>query len=200
MPLSEAAVGPVRIAWADAADDRRATSRRLLTELLSSLPKGRETGDDATADEIVQRCPNCGSAGHGPLRTASGRAVVSVSYAGGLAVAAIAAAQDAASLGVDVEVDRGRSALDDLAALFAPQPAPAIRDWTAIEAVVKAAGLGLRIAPDRVRLQRAAKAPWTRRAVLDGTTFHVADAPAPTGFVISVAIVERSGQGRGSAR
>ncbi|MCC2028066.1 hypothetical protein KEC56_00740 [Microbacterium sp. YMB-B2] len=133
MPLSEAAVGPVRIAWADAADDRRATSRRLLTELLSSLPEGRETGDDATADEIVQRCPNCGSAGHGPLRTASGRAVV-------------------------------------------------------------------RIAPDRVRLQRAAKAPWTRRAVLDGTTFYVADAPAPTGFVISVAIVERSGQGRGSAR
>ena len=115
---------------------------------------------------------------------------ISVSYAGDLAVAAIASTADAVALGVDVEHDRGPEPMTELAALFAPQAPPGIRDWTMIEAVVKADGRGLRIPPNEVRLGEAGVVlPGSRRATLPGgAPLEVARAPAPAGHLISVAI------------
>ncbi|MGO1853879.1 MAG: 4'-phosphopantetheinyl transferase family protein, partial [Microbacteriaceae bacterium] len=178
-------LGPVRVAWARGAE-RRATSRALVAQLLT------DTGPPELdiARELVQQCPHCGSLEHGPLRTASGLSVVSVSYAGDLAVAAIASTADAVALGVDVEHDRGPEPMTELAALFAPQAPPGIRDWTMIEAVVKADGRGLRIPPNEVRLGEAGIVlPGSRRATLPGgAPLEVARAPAPAGHLISVAI------------
>lgn len=180
-------VGPVRVAWARGAE-RRATSRALVTQLLTEA--GHPELD--IPRKLVQRCPHCGSREHGPLRTASGLAVISVSYAGDLAVAAIASTADAVALGVDVEQDRAPEPMTELAALFAPQTPPGIRDWTMIEAVVKADGHGLRIPPNEVRLGEAGVVlPGSRRATIPGgapVEVAPAPAPAPAGHLISVAI------------
>ncbi|MBP1327462.1 hypothetical protein JOF28_002694 [Leucobacter exalbidus] len=114
----------ITIAWGKALPDRRQASRRMLRSLLrSQLGEGFE---------LIQQCPACGSAAHGPLRvglnaaasaagdmSASGavavprsvpRAVpcpvplVSVSYAGSLVVVGVAPA-GASAFGIDVEVD-----------------------------------------------------------------------------------------------
>lgn len=162
--------GRVRVAWASGADARRTVLQRLLHDA------------GASDDTVAHECPRCGSAAHGPLRTSSGTTVVSLSHAGDLTVGAIARADAAASVGVDVEADRGAARLIELAPLFAPREPPTLREWTMIEAVVKADGRGLRIAPTDIRF--------------DGTTAHIAGrapievstAAAPEGYLISVAI------------
>lgn len=162
--------GPVRIAWAKGSDARQAVLRRLLED------------EGAGLDSVAHECPRCGSTAHGPLRTSSGTTVLNLSHAGDLTVGAIARADAAASVGVDVEADRGSGRLAELAALFAPHEPPTLREWTMIEAVMKADGRGVRIAPTDIRF--------------DGTIAHVAGrspievtaVEAPDGYLISVAI------------
>jgi 4'-phosphopantetheinyl transferase len=198
--------GGVLVGWAAGADARSAVLARLLQDA------------GAPDDDVRHECPHCGSTEHGPLRTSSGTTVVSLSHAGGLTVGAIARADAAASVGVDVEAerdadaltagaiaaasagidveaDRGSGRLAELAALFAPRPAPTLREWTMIEAAVKADGRGLRIAPADVRI--------------DGGLAHVpgrgpiavAAVESPAGFLISVAIDPGSSRpGRGWVR
>lgn len=184
-------IGPVRIAWASVDEPGRApetgrpraAGRMLLTALLSDL--------GLRGERLTQRCSHCGAVDHGALATASGHAVVSVSYAEGLVVAAAALRTDAAAIGVDVERESGSGRMVDLAALFAPLPPPTTAEWTAIEAVVKADGRGLRIPPGDVRVgeRPASTLPGARLATLpDGRRFHVARVTGPNGHVVSVAI------------
>lgn len=184
MPASDVTTvthGSVRIAWATGTDARGAVLRRLLQDA------------GAPGDAVEHACPRCGSAEHGPPRTSSGSTVVSLSHAGDLTVGAIARADAAASIGVDVEADRGPARLAELAALFAPHEPPTLREWTMIEAVVKADGRGLRIAPTDVRLD-GALAHITGRPPIE-----VAEIDSPAGYLISVAIdpVRPSRRGRG---
>lgn len=173
MPESDATTvwnGRVRVVWASGADARNAVLRRLRED--AGVPD----------DSIAHECPTCGSTMHGPLRTSSGTTVLSLSHAGDLTVGAIARADDAASVGIDVEADRGAARLTELAALFAPREPPTLREWTMIEAVVKADGRGLRIAPTDIRFD-GSTARIAGRAPIEVST-----AAAPEGYLISVAI------------
>lgn len=172
--------GPVRIAWASGADARAAVLRRLLQDA------------GAPDDTVMHECLRCGSTEHGPLRTSSGTTVLSLSHSGDLTVGAIARADAAASVGVDVEADRGSARLTELAPLFSPGEVPTLREWTMIEAVVKADGRGLRIAPADVRLGGAlgeARQEGHLDAHIAGRApLEVAEVDAPAGYLISVAI------------
>ncbi|KJL49079.1 hypothetical protein RS84_00709 [Microbacterium hydrocarbonoxydans] len=187
MPASHAATawsGLVHIAWASGTDARRTVLDRLL----------RDAG--SPGDAVTHECPRCGSAAHGPLRTSSGTTVLSLSHAGDLTAGAIARADAAASVGIDIEADRGSAPLTELAALFAPREPPTLREWTMIEAVVKADGRGLRIAPADIRFE------GSLARIAGRSPIEVAEIEAPSGYVISVAIdpVRPSRRGRGSDR
>lgn len=102
---------------------------------------------------LTQQCASCGSTSHGQLRVvvrdASGATalgagpLVSVSYAGPLAVVGVAPA-GAVAFGIDAEpnTDATRHAI---AEAFGRHVATCeVRDWTRLEAAVKARGIGLR--------------------------------------------------------
>ncbi|GAB3595765.1 4'-phosphopantetheinyl transferase family protein [Microbacterium tumbae] len=187
-----AACGPVVLAWAPAPDP---AARSLLgRELLGALL--RELGEGDT--RIARRCAHCGSADHGRPYTVSERAVVSLSYAEGVAVVAVARSTDAGAVGVDVE-PASAGPLTGLAALFAPDPPPDVRGWTVIEAAVKADGRGLRVPPGEVRRSGSDGSilPGGERVLLPGgRVLEAAAVSAPAGFLISVAIDPRPGSGR----
>ncbi|WP_156760411.1 hypothetical protein [Microbacterium karelineae] len=180
-----ARIGPVSLVWADAGAARSATGRALLAGLIAELAPG--------ADPAVSReCPRCGATDHGRPRADDAPVAVSVSYAGGVVVAAAARSEHVSALGVDAEPERD-GPLAELAPLFAPATPPDVRGWTMIEAVVKADGRGLRVAPGEVRFRAprtATRLPGARIAALPDAcgTFEVAPAPAPPGMAVSVAI------------
>jgi len=197
MPASDVTTawnGRVRVAWANGADARRTVLQRLLHDA------------GASDDTVAHECPRCGSAAHGPLRTSSGTTVVSLSHAGDLTVGAIARADAAASVGVDVEADRGAARLIELAPLFAPREPPTLREWTMIEAVVKADGRGLRIAPTDVRFDgttgEARQEGRIDAHIAGRPPLEVATVDGPDGYLISVAIdpMGRFRRGPGWAR
>ncbi|MFK4761787.1 hypothetical protein ACI3KS_12700 [Microbacterium sp. ZW T5_45] len=166
--------GPLVIAWAHGAEARAAVLQGLLEHA------------GAPTDAVTHECPTCGSSEHGPLQASSGTVVLSLGHAGDLTAGVIARAEAAASVGIDVEaLDAGRTPgtpLQDLTALFAPAAPPTLREWTIIEAAVKADGRGLRIAPSDVVID-GARAHIPGRPPID-----VASVDAPAGYLISVAI------------
>ncbi|WP_374010593.1 hypothetical protein [Leifsonia sp. LS-T14] len=112
---------------------------------------------------IDARCPDCGLAHGRPRAEAAGAPVhLALAHAGASAFAVAARAP----VGIDAEpltVDADRlAAIDDLA----PGRGDPLRRWTAIEAVLKADGRGLRLAPDTVRV-------GLRSARLDGVRYGV---------------------------
>ncbi|UQN15320.1 4'-phosphopantetheinyl transferase family protein [Gulosibacter sp. ACHW.36C] len=132
--------GGARLAWArPAVASRREVARGVLRELL--VP---EFGDVA----FEQECAVCGSREHGPLRvvTPAGASVarvsVSVSYAGPVAVVAVAPL-GVTEFGIDAETDSPRTRAA-IAEALPDSPEPSIQTWTALEAVAKARGIGLR--------------------------------------------------------
>lgn len=132
------APGGARVAWATVADaPRRAVARALLRDLLAP-----DFGDV----HFEQECPACGSRNHGPLHAiaAGGRAtpLVGVSYAGTVAVAAVGPV-GAVEFGIDAELDSPRTRAA-IAEALSDLPDPSIREWTALEAIAKARGTGLR--------------------------------------------------------
>ncbi|WP_051172412.1 4'-phosphopantetheinyl transferase family protein [Microbacterium indicum] len=135
-------------------------------------------GDPAA--EIAHACPRCGSAAHGRPFVAGSPVPISISYADGLAI--VAAAPGARAVGIDIErADDTRAA--ELGPLFAPEDPPSIRDWTRIEAAVKADGRGLRISPAAVVLSPG------RAELPGGVELALADAPGPDGYVASLALL-----------
>ncbi|HWI31783.1 MAG TPA: hypothetical protein VNT50_09850 [Microbacterium sp.] len=211
-----ARLGAVRIAWADAADVVDAVRPLALAGLAVGQLRRYEAMEGALAarflvgrwlladlvaevcdtDDFVlsNRCEQCGADDHGAPRVSGADAVVSVSYARGLVAVAAAHLADAAALGIDIETGTPAGPLTELAPLFAPGEPPDLRGWTLIEAALKADGRGLRVAPAAVRLGAdGALLPAARRVLIAGLDdgIEAAPAPAPEGFVLSVAV--RSG-------
>lgn len=146
----------VVVAWQRSTGDRRSVSRFLLRALLVDRMPG--------SIDFVQQCARCGSPSHGRLRvrlsdqqSAPHRepaALVSVSYAGDLAVVGVAP-PGTACFGLDAESDTARTRGAAAEALGRSAEASrtdlALRDWTEIEARAKAEGRGLREAPAEAR-------------------------------------------------
>lgn len=153
----------------------RALVRRLLAELFP--------GAEAAVTSAV--CPHCGEP-HGGILIEGVDAVASVSHAGGLVVAAVAASGGGRRLGVDLElVAEGAVRLDDLAGLIGGPRDDVLRRWTLIEAVLKADGRGLRVDPAEVRLRARPRA--SARIAGDAVRYRVAEVPAPPGWIASLA-------------
>ena len=122
---------------------------------------------------IDARCPDCGLAHGRPLALGGGSPVhLALSHAAGSAFA-VAARHP---VGIDAEPVSGpadrHAAIDTLA----PGRGNALRRWTAIEAVLKADGSGLRLPPDAVRV-------GLRSAHLHGVRYRLATARAVACFV-----------------
>ena len=193
------------------ADDHRA-----LAQLVARL-----AGVGVASVSLQQRCPHCGAADHGALRvhlvgqpdaTATATVRVSLARAGGRLALAVTAA---GPVGIDVEsvAALGRAPVDDV--LLSPAEAQALagRDpraatadlavlWTAKEAVLKAAGVGLRVDPreltvtlDPAGVAAVAGSPgqptladWPA-APFPVRNVHLVSVPAPVGSVATVAVV-----------
>lgn len=110
--------------------------------------------------------------------------MVSLAYAGELVAAAAAPADRVMAIGIDVERGNAETILTDLSPLMAPPPS--LREWTRIEAALKADGRGLQVAPDAVRIPADA-------AFVPGRDHPIAlhHAPAPPGYVVSLAVAAR---------
>ena len=211
MTVERGAIGPVQLAWTVAApgsdeavvqfgesqrlrhaamDPARAarftTGRSLLADALSSL-----TPLDGI--RISSVCDQCG-ADHGRPRVLGDRFGVSVSYAGDMVIAAASRLDLVTSIGVDMEraTSSEHTALVELTALFSPQPPPTLREWTLIEAAVKADGRGLRVPVSDVHLGGDAPGglPGGFAVRMPGRTapIEAASAPGPAGFAVSVAV------------
>ncbi|WP_449281643.1 hypothetical protein [Leucobacter sp.] len=153
-------LGRARIAWAIAPDaaERRGRGRALLRGLV---------GGDA---EFYAVCPRCGGP-HGPLRVRPGSTpgedpepLVSVAYAGPLVVAG-AAPRSATAFAIDAELDTASRRRAVREAIGSDR----VRDWTQIEAVLKARGTGLRgdFAATRIEAaapENGAEVDWTSPA------------------------------------
>lgn len=137
-------------------DRRRTLAGRLALRLLA----GARTGKDPVSLAIDRTCDRCG-APHGRPRMHGISA--STSTSGGSVLVAVGPPD--AELGVDVQdvPDRLWDGFDEYALHPAERragldAAERIRLWAEKEAVLKAAGLGLRAAPSRLRL--AGDGPW----------------------------------------
>ena len=144
------------------ADERRDGIRIAWSADLPAGPRatGRALLRELGADDVTAVCPNCGGA-HGRPLTSAGQA--SIAHADGVTLVALGEHP----LGVDLE----RS--------DAQPPGMTARRWTEIEAVLKADGRGLAVAPERIRFTE-------RRAVLDGTVYEL-EQLAIDGFVATLA-------------
>jgi len=195
--------------------DRAATTagdHSLLVGLVARL-----TGVADASVALTQLCPRCGATDHGALRiTLAGPAVgspvhVSLARAGGLLAVAVTRA---GPVGIDLEAvaDLARNPVADVmlsaaeAAGWAalgrpPTPVELAVLWTAKEAVLKAAGLGLRVDPRDLTmvLEPAADseagilgggrlAAWPR-SPFDVRTVRLLPVSAPPGTVATVAVV-----------
>jgi 4'-phosphopantetheinyl transferase len=157
-PVSIDLAGTVVVQFADQAPTRAGDHRRLVALV------GRLTGVDPASITLEQVCPNCGASGHGPLRVVLGgpagsapAVYVSLSRAEGRLALAVTSA---GPVGIDLESGAalGRAPVADALvsvaearALAALDPddagAALVSTWTAKEAVLKAAGTGLRVDP-----------------------------------------------------
>ncbi|MBS3179609.1 MULTISPECIES: 4'-phosphopantetheinyl transferase family protein [unclassified Pseudoclavibacter] len=114
-------------------------------------------------------CSHCGSTSHGKPSIPGLPVLVSIAYAGSAVFVALASADDVGALGIDAEAlrfhedsapampDRALSEPDQDPSPPAPSrdvfdPALDLERWTAVEAVLKADGRGLRVDPSFVRL------------------------------------------------
>jgi len=183
----------LRWAVATAADDdaRRATADALLRRTVAAL---RGVPDDAVV--VTRRCPRCGSGRHGAPQarvagagagTATGEIAVSVSRAGGLTVVA---ACDAPVLGVGVDVEPLDRPTAGLAAVLDGRPGAAaddeLRRWVRVEAVLKAAGVGLAVDPGEVAADPGGRV--TVPASIDARGWWLVETAAVPGCAGAVAL------------
>jgi len=149
------------------ADERRDGIRIAWSADLPAGPRatGRALLRELGADDVTAVCPSCGGP-HGRPLTSAGHA--SIAHADGVTLVALGAHP----LGVDLE----RS--------DAQPPGATARRWTEIEAVLKADGRGLAVAPERIRFADARE--QSGRAVLDGTVYEL-EQLAIDGFAATLA-------------
>lgn len=124
-----------------------------------SVGQDRERGFEALpgraragAVEVV--CAHCGSTGHGKPSIPGLPVLTSITYAGGTVFVALAGTDDVSALGIDAEerrLDADPSPALSLARRSASDPARDLERWTAVEAILKADGRGLRIDPGEVQ-------------------------------------------------
>ena len=176
------------------AAERFVVGRELLALVLDELAAeavadGRHPRHDGVT--LTASCDRCGGE-HGALRVRGGLpAAASVSYADSMVVVAAASLADATAIGVDIErepSDGALAPLRSLTALFDPAPAPSTREWTLLEAALKADGRGITVDVATCRIESSA----ARCAVsIPGraTPVAVATIPGPAGFVLSVAAI-----------
>jgi len=168
------------------------TARRdVAWQLLRAL-----VGDRAAS--ITNACPRCGGP-HGPVRIAGGRVVASVTYAGGFAIACIADQASAAAVGIDAEsVNDPRRSTAGMRGIIHPGGSSSLREWTRVEAVLKADGRGLRVAPAAVSLTEGDGA-WRATVEDSRRAFDGWDLPGPPGTILSVAVERLSAEARAAA-
>ena len=134
----------------------------------------------------TRACESCGLP-HGPVEVTGVPIVAGVSYAPGMAVAAVAPSRRIARLGVDVEVAHATSAREhDLLHLLGSSNEPVLRRWTRIEAVLKADGRGLLVEPELVQVRRG-----IGRIPGASSRYHVSDVAGPDGYLISLALLRQ---------
>ena len=174
----------ISVRWAWAPD--RATRREVAWELLRSLVPN-------PAARITNTCERCGGP-HGRVRVEYGGVHASVAYAGGWAFACVAPHGDAAAVGVDAEsVSDAKRDAAGLTGIVRAGVITSIREWTRIEAVLKADGRGLRVDPAGVAL--IAHGPeWTATVAGSDREFVGADVIGPPGIFVSVAFAPVSGE------
>jgi len=150
------------------------------------------------AAPITNVCPRCG-APHGPVRIAGAPVVASVTYAGGFAIACIADKAYAASVGVDAEsVSDPRRSAAAMRGIIHPGRSSSLREWTRVEAVLKADGRGLRVAPAAVSLTEG-DGVWRATVEDSPRVFDGWDVPGPRGTIMSVAVEPVSAEARAAA-
>lgn len=166
--------GAVLVVTEPADGDLRAAAEALLQRLLVEV-----TGD---RQPVVRRCPRCGGP-HGRPELPGLPLHASLSRTPGRVAAAVSGA---GPVGVDVETVE-RTGFDGFAAVAlapgeraADLPARA-RAWTRKEAVLKAAGTGLRVDPRTVDVRDDRLVdPWPARLV---------DVPVPAGTACAAAVL-----------
>ena len=212
MSAERSTIGPVQLAWSVAttvsgeAIDRFGESQRLRHAAMDPVRAARfATGRSLVADalsaltpldgiRLSSTCEQCGG-DHGRPRVVGDRFGVSVSYAGDMVIAAAARLDEVTAIGVDIEqvTSSEHTALVGLATLFAPQPPPTLREWTLIEAAVKADGRGLRVPVSEVHLGDGSSGilpgGFAMRMPGRAVPIEAAAAPGPAGFAVSVAVV-----------
>ena len=165
----------VRLAWREIPHGmpRRDVAWTLLRDL---LPEGAE---------LSHPCHRCGGP-HGPVLVSGAPFVASISYAGSLAVVAVADSGQAAAIGVDAEpAEDARRDAAGLGGVLGPGEA-SVRSWTRVEAALKADGRGVRVEPASVRISETGEG-WIAD-VPGGGAFEGWDAVGPEGYVVSVAV------------
>ena len=149
--------------------------RMLLREVAAEL-----LGTRPDSVVIVARCPDCGGP-HGQPRVEHSTMRLSLSRC---ATAVVAVASRITAVGIDVEPDDVGP--DRLAAIGILTGVESVLHWTAIEAVLKADGRGLRVDPARVLISR--RPPGFRAWVADsGRSYRVTQPELHPGLVVSLA-------------
>ncbi|HYN29389.1 MAG TPA: 4'-phosphopantetheinyl transferase superfamily protein [Dermatophilaceae bacterium] len=190
--MSERAAGVVRVHWRLAAPGEDPSVARALLRAAVAARLGIEDGDV----RIGRSCPGCGSADHGRPVLLAARAVplslsLSLARAPGLVAAATS---DAGPVGIDVEA-ADRTAFDGFAdvalhpAESAATPGQRARTWARKEAVLKAAGAGLRVDPRLLVVTDPASAPAVRSGPgLDPDRLWLTDLDLPAGYAGCLAL------------
>ncbi|MEO5920156.1 MAG: 4-phosphopantetheinyl transferase [Pseudolysinimonas sp.] len=155
--------------------DEFLAGRLLLRSLAADL-----LGISPSEVPILARCPDC-SAPHGRTVIEGSDLHVSLSHT---PLGRVGAAMFGAAIGVDAEPIRGHPSR--LAAIRHVANVESLRDWTRIEAVLKADGRGLRIDPRDVEMQETSSGVVA--SVPDSPTrYQLVTPTAMAGLVVSVA-------------
>ncbi len=164
--------------------ERFLAGRMLLRELASEF-----TGLPLTSIAIDARCPDCGRQ-HGRPTITGTDLFVSLSHADDLTVAALS---ESAPIGVDIE--RRHASAERLAAIREITGGGDVHHWTAVEAVLKADGRGLRLDPRAVHITGGS-------ATLERVQYALSDASERrrSDYVISVAVRLGRRDGEGTER